>query len=284
MIKDEYHERFADKIFAPFIRSEICALDMLYAVTSIEDGYYKERLSLKGGLSVRSIVPLEDHRFSFDADFDPNTFGGFSYRNVCGLKEDLMKYGSARGCRTSVQITKDDSRLCFIEIGYRGSLGSHTIVERPKVEVCKTCRILERPVLEEINTIIDLEMLGLKPPKVNHLSLEEQFAMKLFVIGADGRQRNHFDAYDAFGIFKHGPPNMRKARCFFKKMCRRKPNIQDYVEECRRQLDTMLKNDKKRTRLEQISFVGDVDFDTMIEKVKSFYNFGDSPPLAELDS
>lgn len=42
----------------------------------MRDGYYVERLSLKGGLSVRSTVPLADHRFSFDADFDPNTQGG----------------------------------------------------------------------------------------------------------------------------------------------------------------------------------------------------------------
>lgn len=31
MVKDEYHERFARKEFAPFILSEICALDMLYS-------------------------------------------------------------------------------------------------------------------------------------------------------------------------------------------------------------------------------------------------------------
>ena len=63
MVKDEYYEHFARKEFASFIRSEICALDMLYAVVDMRDGYYAERLSLKGGLSVRSVVPLSDHRF-----------------------------------------------------------------------------------------------------------------------------------------------------------------------------------------------------------------------------
>lgn len=76
MIKDEYHDLFAKKELAPFILSEVCALDMVYAVMAVNGGYYKDKLSLKGGLSVRSLVPLKSHRFSFDADFDPNTQAG----------------------------------------------------------------------------------------------------------------------------------------------------------------------------------------------------------------
>ena len=146
MVKDEYHERFARKEFSPYILSEICVLDMLYAVSGMRGGYYGEKISLKGGLSVRSAVRLADHRFSFDADFDPNSPGGYTYGDVNGLKGDLARYGSARGCKTPVCVTRDDSKLYFIEVGYRSSLGSRRrIVEPPKIEVCKTCRVFDQP-------------------------------------------------------------------------------------------------------------------------------------------
>ena len=275
MVKDEYNERFARREFAPYILSEICALDMLYAATEMRDGYYGERLCLKGGLSVRSAVPLAGHRFSFDADFDPNSPGGFTYSDVCGLKDDLARYGEARGCKTPVCVTRDDSRLCFIEMGYRSSLGSRRkIVEPPKIEVCKTCHVFERPVAGPIDTIIDLEMLGLEPPKVAHLSLEEQLATKLLVIGSSGRQRNHFDAYDSFRLLQYNRPDMKKVRSIFKKWCtKRGSRPRDYAAECRRQLDTMLGNVRKRASLEETAFAGDFSFDNMVHEVKSFYEF-----------
>ena len=275
MVKDEYHERFARKEFAPFILSEVCVLDMLYAVTDMRDGYYRERLSLKGGLAVRSAVPLADHRFSFDADFDPNTQGGFTYRDVSSLKSDMARYGAARGCKTPVRVIKNDSRLCFVEIGYRNSLGhGHRIIERPKIEVCKTCRVLERPVLGQVGTIIDLEMLGLEPPRVAHLSLEEQLATKLFVIGSSGRQRNHFDAYDSFRILRYNKPDMKRARDIFGVLCaRHKSRPSSYAAECRHQLDAMLGNPRKRASLEETAFAGRFDFDDMVRTVKLFYDF-----------
>ena len=275
MVKDEYNERFARREFAPYILSEICALDMLYAATEMRDGYYGERLSLKGGLSVRSAVPLADHRFSFDADFDPNSPGGFTYGDVSELKDDLARYGEARRCKTPIRVTRDDSRLCFIEMGYRSSLGRRRrIVERPKIEVCKTCRVSERPVVGPIDTIIDLEMLGLEPPKVAHLSLEEQLATKLFVIGSSGRQRNHFDAYDSFRILQYNRPDMKKVRFIFKGWCtKRGSRPRDYAAECMRQLDTMLGNVRKRASLEETAFSGDFSFDNMVHEVKLFYEF-----------
>lgn len=99
MIREEHNHLFAKKALAPYILSEVCALDMVYAVMAANDGYYKDRLSLKGGLSVRSLVPLESHRFSYDADFDPKTQGGFSYGDVDRLKSDLTDFGRRRGCR-----------------------------------------------------------------------------------------------------------------------------------------------------------------------------------------
>ena len=275
LVKDEYYGRFAEKDFAPFILSELCAMDMLYAVTDMRDGYYRERLVLKGGLSVRSAVPLASHRFSFDADFDPNTPGGFSYRDVSCLKDDIAEYGAARGCETRVSVTRDGDMLHFVEVEYRKSLEStHRIVERPKIEVCKTCRVHEMPVLSRINTIIELEMLGLEPPIVAHLSLEEQFAAKLHVIGSKTRQRKHFDADDSFMIFRSNRIDMKKARRLFEARCANYvPGPGAYVDECRRYLDAMLRNDKKRTKLEETAFAGGFDFGTMINEVKSLYDF-----------
>lgn len=275
MVKDEYYGRFAEKDFAPFILSELCAMDMLYAVINMRDGYYRERLVLKGGLSVRSAVPLASHRFSFDADFDPNTPRGFSYRDVSGLKGDIAEYGAARRCKTRVSVTKDEQRLHFVAVEYRQSLENiHRIIERPKIEVCKTCRVHEMPVLSQINTIIDLEMLGLEPPVVAHLSLEEQFAAKLHVIGSNTRQRKHFDAYDSFMIFQSNKIDMKKARNLFETRCANYvPGPGAYAEECRRCLDAMLRAGKKRTKLEETAFAGGFDFDAMVNEVKSFYDF-----------
>ncbi len=274
IVKDEYHERFARQEFAPFILSEVCVLDMLYMITAMKDGYYKERLSLKGGLSVRSAVPLADHRFSFDADFDPNSRGGFTFRHVRGLKDDIIQYGLSRGCTTPIKITQDNQRWRFIKMGYRESLGRYKIKEIPKIEVCKTCRVFDEPVYGPIDTIVDLELLGLEQPKVTHLSLEEQLATKLFIIGSSGRQRNHFDAYDAFRMLKNNDPDMKKVRGLFKKQCT-KPNSnpRSHAAECISQLDAMLKNTGKRTSLEETAFGGDFSFDTMVDSVKSFYNF-----------
>ena len=276
MVRDEHNRLFAKKALAPYILSELCALDMVYAVMAANDGYYKDRLSLKGGLSVRSLVPLESHRFSYDADFDPNTQGGFSYRDVGRLKSDLEDFGRQRGCRTPVRIIPNNKRLHFIEVRYRKSLGAgHRILESPKIEICKTCKVLRSPQKSTISTFIDLEMIGLEPLEVTHLSPEEQFADKLYVIRSSGRQRNHFDAYDAFSIFNNVWLDMKEARTIFNERCwRHKSDPRDYIGECRRQLDTMLRNDRKRASLTETMFSGDrFSFETMIDKTKSFYDF-----------
>ena len=275
MLKEEYFGRFGERTFRRLILSEICVLDMLYMVMDLEDGYYKQRLSLKGGLSVRSAMSVADHRFSFDADFDPNTPGGFTYGDVCELKKDIVRYGETKRCKTPVRLTRNDAQFCFIEIGYRKSLENYyQIMERPKIEVCKNCQVIEKPVLGPINTIIDLERMNLKPPMVAHLTLEEQFATKMFVIGARGRQRNQFDAYDSFRIHTSNQLDMKKARSIFKRLCERHHSSpHDYTEKCRKQLDTMLGNRNKKRQLEEIVLAGDFDYDEMISRVKSFYDF-----------
>jgi len=279
MVKDEYSKYFARKELAPFILSEICALDMLYAIQEMKNGYYKDRLVLKGGLSVRNLVPLIDHRFSFDADFDTNTQNEFTYGDVSELRSDIIKYGSQRRCETKTDVTKDNARLHFIEIGYWDSLkkNGYRIIERPKIEICKTCRVFSKPETGPMNTIIDLKIIGVDPPRITHLGPEEQFAEKLFVIGSSGRQRNHFDAYDSFRIFKNNKLDMKAAKSIFELLCERhKSKPSDYIKGCRHQLDAMLKNDGKRANLENTIFRKDLfSFDTMIEEVKSLYSFKD---------
>ncbi|MFY9301594.1 MAG: nucleotidyl transferase AbiEii/AbiGii toxin family protein [Candidatus Nitrosotenuis sp.] len=277
MVKDEYKKYFARKELSPFILSEICALDMLYAVQEMNNGFYKDRLVLKGGFSVRNHVPLIDHRFSFDADFNANTMKKFTYGDVSGIKKDLLKYGSQRRCDTRTKETKDDARLYFLEVGYWDSLKSagYRIVERPKIEICKTCRVFTDIVTTPINTIIDLEILGLKPPLVTHVGLEEQFATKLFIIGSSGRQRNHFDAYDAMRIFRNNKLDWKVAKNVFEIMSERhKVKSSAHIKECHHQLDAMLKNNGKRANLEDTVFKKDsFDYDEMVKEVKSLYAF-----------
>lgn len=277
MVKDKHRRYFARKELSPFILSEICALDMLYAVQEMNNGLYKDRLVLKGGFSVRNHVPLIDHRFSFDADFNANTMKGFTYGDVSSIKKDLLKYGSQRRCDTKTKETKDDARLYFLEVGYWNSLknAGYRIIERPKIEICKTCRVFTDIVTNPINTIIDLEILGFKPPVVAHIGLEEQFATKLFIIGSSGRQRNHFDAYDAMRIFRNNKLDWKVAKNVFDIMSERhKVKSSAHIKECQHQLDAMLKNDGKRSNLEDTVFrKNSFDYDEMIKEVKTLYTF-----------
>ena len=105
LVKDEYSSAFARKELAPYILSEVCSLDMIHAVASMRDGYYRDRLVLKGGLSVRNHVPLLNHRFSFDADYDPNTQLKYTFGDEDDIRRDLLDFGSKRGCGISVDVT-----------------------------------------------------------------------------------------------------------------------------------------------------------------------------------
>lgn len=226
---------------------------------------------------VRNHVPLTDHRFSFDVDFSANTVKNFTYGDVSSIKKDLLKYGSQRRCDTRAKETRDDSRLYFLEVGYWDSLkkAGFRIVERPKIEICKTCRVFTDTVTNSISTIIDLEILGLKPPVVTHVGLEEQFATKLFIIGSSGRQRNHFDAYDAMRIYMNNKLDWKVAKNVFEIMAERhKVKSSAHIRECQHQLDAMLRNDGKRSSLEDTVFRrNSFDYDEMIKKVKMLYAF-----------
>lgn len=276
-VKEEFRDVFGRVDLKPFLLSEICALDMLYAAMNMNEGYYKKRLVLKGGHSVRNHVPLIDHRFSFDADFNLNSTSGYTYGDVSDLRKDLNKYGSIKGCQTPTEITQNTSMLHFVEVGYRGMLSKlgHTIIEPPKIEICKTCRTHEEPTMSEMNTMIDLELFGLKPPVLAHLSLEEQLVNKLHVIGATGRQRNNFDAYDVHRICKNNKINWKKTKKIFEEVVIKSGgNPSKYIQECRHQLDTMLSNPRKQTNLTNVIFNSNsFDFKLMIEDVKAKYDF-----------
>ncbi len=277
LVKKEYAVDLGFKERSPYILSELCVLDMVYAVASMKDGYYLERLVLKGGLSVRNHVDLLNHRFSFDVDFDANTQGGYTFGKVDMIRRDLIEYGNRRGCRISVKEARDTARDYFLELGYRKpveDMGGR-LVEVPMLELCKSCRVFQKPRKGAMKTFIDLDLLGLKPPEVYHVGLEEQLATKLFIIGASGRQRNQFDAYDSMRIAESNPRlDWRVAKTIFEEKVRRhKAKPGPYVQECRHQLDAMLKNPGKRSKLQDTVFRSDFGFDRMIETVKSMYDF-----------
>jgi len=275
MVDNRYVSAFGRREQAPFIMSELCALDMIYAVATMKAGYYGKALVLKGGLSVRNHVPLMDHRFSFDADYDPNFQAGYSFGKVDKIRKDLLR--SRSGCVTRVAEVKDDERLYFLELGYKEPLREEGVrlVEAPKIELCKTCKVLQAPEKAPMNTFLDLRQLNLPHLEIFHVALEEQLATKLFIIGSSGRQRNQFDAYDAMRIVesKGNKLNWKQTRNLFEeKIGRAKSRTKDHIAECNRQLDSMLLNTNKMKNLEETTFKK-FDFREMVTKVKSLYDF-----------
>ena len=277
LVKDEYSAAFARKELAPYIVSEICSLDMIFAVASARDGYYLDRLVLKGGLSVRNHVPLLGHRFSFDADYDANTQSGATFGDVDRIRRDLIDYAARRGCKTSITQTRDNARDYFLELGYSKQIVGEggDLVEPPKIELCKTCRVFQQPARSPMNTFIDFDLLGIDPPQILHAGLEEQLATKLFIIGASGRQRNQFDAYDAMRIVENNPGvDWGLTREIFEeKVTRHKARFAAYVKECKHKLTSMISNAGKKDQLEGTVFQRDFKFERMVERVASMYDF-----------
>ena len=275
-VQDRYEEVFGRSELKSYLLSELCALDMLYAMTTMKDGYYKERLVLKGGHSVRNLVPLVDHRFSFDADFNLNSPAGYTYGDVDKMKRDLQGFASSRGCTTTMTVTQENPWY-FLQVNYKNELQKQdlTLVEHPKIEICKTCRTHESPIISKTNTMIDLEAMGLEPPELAHLNLEEQLENKLYVIGDSSRIRNHFDAYDAFRICNNNNVNWQKTKSLFEnKIKQARKNPSEYIIECRRMLDTIKVHKGKRSSFGDTLFHSDdFDFDDMIDTVKSYYDF-----------
>jgi hypothetical protein len=282
LVRDEYRKYFSDEETVRKLYSEICALDMIYTVSRMKDRYYRDRLVLKGGMSVRNHVPLVDHRFSFDADYDPNSYAGFSFGSVDKIKADITKYGSIRKSSTGVSMSRSDDQLLFLEMGYRDALRSVGVIieEVPKIELCKRCRLLQEPELNTMSTMLDLKFLGLEILEIKHVALEEQLAIKMFIIGDIKRgKRNHFDAYDTLRIVDNNPGiDWKLVRKIFASRVEKhsvkghmlKPS--EHVKICRKQLDTMKLNSNKRSGLASVVFKKDFDFDKMVEAVKTLYD------------
>ena len=274
-VRPEFKDLFAAS-HKPYILSELCVIDMLCALTRARGGHYKRRAVVKGGHSVRNYVPLEHHRFSFDVDLNPNSFDGYSYGKISGLKKDLHRYASERGCTTALTVTKENPWY-FLQVGYADQLKARGLraAETSKIDVCKTCRTFERPVLSRMNTMIDLEVLGIEPPEFAHLCLEEQISNKLATIGSSSRQRNHLDAYDAYRMCTSNEVDWKKAKRIFEaSVVRRGQRPSEFVGECRRMLDTVKAHPGKRADLGNAAFRPDPDFDAMIDAVKGYYGFG----------
>lgn len=282
LVKDEYKRYFSDDEAVSKLNSEICALDMIYSVARMRDGYYLDRLVLKGGMSVRNHVPLVDHRFSFDADYDPNSHAGFSFGSVDKIKSDMTRYGSIRKSSTGVSTSRSDDQLLFLEMGYRDTLRSvsYTIEEVPKIELCKRRRVLQEPEVNTMSTMLDLKFLGLEPLEIKHVALEEQLAAKMFIIGDIKRgKRNHFDAYDSLRIVDNNRSvDWKLVRKLFAARAEKHSvkghvmKTSEHVKECKKQLDTMKLNSNKRTGLTSVVFKKDFDFDRMVDTVKMLYD------------
>lgn len=284
LVKSEYRRFFSDGEVVSKLFSEICALDMIYSIARMRDGYYRDRLVLKGGMSVRNHVPLVDHRFSFDADYDPNSYAGYSFGDVKEIRPDIVKYANIRKSSTRVGRAREVDRFHFIDFGYREALrsaGRIDIEETPKVELCKTgCRVQLEPVEDEMSTMMDLNFLGLSPLVIKHVALEEQLATKLFIVGDTRRgKRNHFDAYDALRIVDDNPDiNWKKVRQVFEVLAGKKmvkghiTSPRNHIAECRHQLDVMRINTGKKAQLADVVFQKGFDFDKMADRVKELYD------------
>ena len=274
-VKDEYREAFDEPYLIPYLTSELCVIDMLCAVTSMRDGYYRERLVLKGGHSVRNFVPLLDPRFSFDVDFNANAAAGYSYGKVDRLKRDLHKHASSRGCATRLEVTRDNSMLYFLMVDYRSQLRKIglQIAEDPKIEINKTARIRDEPEASRMNTMFDLGALGVEPPEFLHQSAEEQLVNKLDVIGRPGRARNHLDAYDAFRICENNEVDWGKVKRLFaatSEKAGKRPR--EYAQECRRLLGLAAADPGRRKSFSAVLFRPEaVDIDAMFGAVDAYY-------------
>jgi predicted nucleotidyltransferase component of viral defense system len=183
----------------PNIFAELCVLDILLAINQIRDSYYKERLILKGGHSVRTYVPLRAHRFSYDVDFNIDRDSGHTFREIQTLKDDLNKFAQTRRSEIRPSITLNNQRFHWITLNYQELIEREygvRIPEEPKIEICKDCRTIRTPAENEMVTMVNPKLLAIALPHVKQLDLNEQLSNKLYVIGVTARRRRHFDVFD----------------------------------------------------------------------------------------
>lgn len=242
----------------PNVFAELCVLDMLLAIYRIRDGYYQEKLILKGGHSVRTYVPLRAHRFSYDLDFNIDRNGGHTFRDIQTLSDDLNTFAESRRSQIRATVTKHTQRFYWITLNYRQVIEARygvRIPEEPKIEICKDCRTIQSPADNVMVTMVDSSLLGLSLPHVKQLELNEQLSNKLYVIGVTARQRRHFDIFDSKRILEYNEHilNWEIVRNSFQALLRRE-NAESHITRARRLIQTTVEDTNTTRRLESATF------------------------------
>jgi RNase P subunit RPR2 len=238
ILDTEFSTRLQHVEDRPNIFAELCVLDMLLAICRIRDSYYKERLILKGGHSVRTYVPLRAHRFSYDLDYNIYREGGYTFRHIETLNDDLNTFAETRKSKIRASVTLNNSRFHWITLNYRQIIEEKygiRIPEDPKIEICKDCRTIRAPAENAMATMVNLNLLMITLPHVKQLSLNEQLSNKLYVIGVTVRQRRHFDIFDCYRIleFNAGRLDWSVVRESFHALLRRE-NARLHIDRARR--------------------------------------------------
>jgi predicted nucleotidyltransferase component of viral defense system len=242
----------------PNIFAELCVLDMFLAIYKIRDSYYQEKLILKGGHSVRTYVPLRAHRFSYDLDFNIYRDGGYTFRDIQTLSDDLNTFAGTRRSQIRSSVTRNNQRFHWITLNYRQSIEEKygvRIPEEPKIEICKDCRTIRSPVENVMVTTVDSRLLGVNLPHVKQLDLNEQLSDKLYVIGVTARQRRHFDIFDSRRIMEYNADKLdwKLVRKSFHALMRRE-NTQSHIKRARRLIQLAIEDTNTTRRLESGTF------------------------------
>jgi len=242
----------------PNVFAELCILDMLLAIHRVRGGYYREKLILKGGHSVRTYVPLRAHRFSYDLDFNIDRNAGYTFRDIQTLSDDLNTFAESRRSQIRATVTKHTQRFYWITLNYRRVIEARygvRIPEEPKIEICKDCRTIQSPADNVIVTMAESSLLGVTLPNVKQLELNEQLSNKLYVIGVTARQRRHFDIFDSKRILEYNEDtlNWEIVRNSFRALLRRE-NAESHIRRARRLIQTAAEDTNTTRRLESATF------------------------------
>jgi len=262
--------------YRPNIFAELCVLDLFLTICRIRDSYYRERLILKGGHSVRTYVPLEAHRFSYDLDFNVDRKQGYSFGEVDELKRDLNEFAQNRGTEIRGTIARNDQRFYWITFNYRHIVNERygvTIPENPKIEICKDCKTIEDPAQNQMVTMIDPKLLGINLPNIKQLDVNEQLSNKLYVIGVPQRQRRHFDIFDAYRITQYNSKTLdwSVVRESFLAYLKKKERPSVLIERARHLIKKTLEDNNTIRRIEGTTF-GTFDFKEAAEAVSNIYS------------
>jgi RNase P subunit RPR2 len=231
---------------------------MLLAICRIRDSYYKERLILKGGHSVRAYVPLRAHRFSYDLDYNIYREGGHTFREIQTLNDDLNAFAETRKSKIRASVTLNNSRFHWITLNYRQIVQEKYDIRIPedlKIEICKDCRTIRAPAENVMGTMVNPKLLAITLPPVKQLSLNEQLSNKLYVIGVTVRQRRHFDIFDCYRLweFNAGRFDWTVVRESFHALLR-KEDPRSHVNRARRLIQRATEDSNTTRRIESSTF------------------------------